>query len=400
MKLLKMQLFTFIAVLFTNFFSLHTISKAEEPTWVIDKNTGCKVWDTPEPNKSVSWSGECVNGKAHGNGTLIIYKNNIELSKFYFTTKNGLTMVDGHITASVDISSYHFRIREEDINRYKHWTIEGIVNKEINLSYRPVANYIMDKAGHFALNNCSRKNLSPRVTILLYSQGNEGGDDYAVSGSLHLTNYTNDLLWWNEHDNVARNKRISEEEKAYNAKLEEKKRLDQEEKERQQAILAEKKRLEEEKKRQEMEVKERQKEERRRQEMAALKAKEERERAEVIKRRDEFVKKNRVEEWPDISELFANPFIYEGKTVAIQIVFLTMQTATQGLFTGSNAVIVVSDIPKGQFKEAGSIVVLAGKVLGKTEQQLPILGLMQVPHLTFVGVHFCQDNNCKDIIPE
>ena len=79
-----------------------------------------------------------------------------------------------------------------------------------------------------------------------------------------------------------------------------------------------------------------------------------------------------------------------------------MQTATQGIFgVGINDVpIIVSDIPKGMFKEEGLIVVLASKVIGKTELQIPLWGLMQVPHLKFVGVHFCKDYTCKDIIPE
>lgn len=397
MKSLKIRLFTVIAVLFTDFSLPHTIINAKEPTWVIDKNTGCKVWLNLPSDESIAWSGECANGKAHGNGTLVTYKNNIESSKIYFTTKNGLSMVNGHVTASVDTSSYNFRIFEDERYRYtRFWVIEGVVSKDINLSYKTVADYIMDKAGHFALKNCSRKNHSQRVTIMLYY---EGDDNCAVRGVLQLTNDTNKLRWL-EYDNIARNKRISEEDVEYNAKLKEKRRLEQEEKARQQAKLAEKKRLEEEKKRQEMKVRERQEEERKRQEMTARKAKEERERAEAIKRRDEFVKKNGVKEWPDISELSANPFVYEGQTIAIKAHFETMQTATQGIFGVDNAPVIVSDIPKGLFKEGGLIVVLAGRVLGKTELQVPLFGLIQVPYLKFVGVHFCQEYNCKDIIPE
>ena len=123
----------------------------------------------------------------------------------------------------------------------------------------------------------------------------------------------------------------------------------------------------------------------------------------VNKRRDEFIKKNRVEEWPNISEFFANPFIYEGKIVALPVSFQEMQSATQGIFSDVRnpfQAFVVSDIPKGMFKISGTIVVLAGNVLGKTKLEFPLFGLMQVPHLKFVGVHFCKENNCKDIIPE
>ncbi|NUO09433.1 MAG: hypothetical protein HUU08_12270 [Candidatus Brocadia sp.] len=398
MKSLKMQLFTLITIMFTNFLLLNTIVKAEKPTWVVDKNSGCKIWLSLQSSESIAWLGECVDGKAHGNGTLVIYKNTIENSKIYCTTKNGLTMADGHLTVNVDTSAYNFSIFEDD--RYRHtrlWNIKGIVNKDINLSYKPVADYIMEKAGYFALKNCSRKNHSQRVTVLLFQDGN---DNYAVRGVLQLTNDTNKLRWL-EYDNIARDKHISQEDEEYNAKLKEKKRLEQEEKARYQAKLAEKKRLEEEKKRQEMEVRERQEEERKRQEIAALRAKEEQKRAEAIKRRDEFVKNNSVEEWPDISELYVNPFVYEGKIIAIQTDFETMQTATQGIFGGKGETFfVVSDIQKGMFRESGLIVVLAGRVLGKTELQVPLLGLMQVPHLKFVGVHFCQDYNCNDIIPK
>lgn len=305
-------------------------------------------------------------------------------------------MVNGRLTASVETSSYNFGIFKETPGMMGLFrVIKGVVNKDINLSYTPVADYIMGKAGHFASKNCPEKVRVQYVTILLYY---EGEDNYAVKSELNITSDTNEFR---RCDNVARNKRISQEEVEYNAKLKEKRRLEQEEKARQQAELAEKKRLEEEKKRQEMEAREKQEDERKRQEMAARKAKEDRERVEAIKRRDEFTKKNGVKECPDISELSVNPFVYEGKTIAIKTHFLTMQTATQGNFfvdVGNGAFFVVSDIPKGMFKEAVSIIVLAGRVLGKIELQLPLLGLMQVPHLKFVGVHFCQDKNCNDII--
>lgn len=130
---------------------------------------------------------------------------------------------------------------------------------------------------------------------------------------------------------------------------------------------------------------------------------EEEKRKDEKEKRNEFVKKNSVEEWPDISEFSVNPFIYEGKIVALRVSFREMQTATQGIFADligmGSQLYVVSDIPKGMFKESGTLV-LAGKVLGKTELQVPLLGLMRVPHLKFVGIHYCQDYDCNDIIPE
>lgn len=132
----------------------------------------------------------------------------------------------------------------------------------------------------------------------------------------------------------------------------------------------------------------------------AIRAQQKKEKEDVRKRLDEFLKKNGVETWPSMNELSGNPFIYEGKTIALMASFSTMETATQGIFNNSREPFIVTDIPKGTFKKSGTIVVLAGKVLGKTELQNHLLGLMQVPHLKFVGVHFCKDGNCSDIISE
>jgi hypothetical protein len=123
------------------------------------------------------------------------------------------------------------------------------------------------------------------------------------------------------------------------------------------------------------------------------------------KRLNEFVSKNGVKAYPSIDELYANPFVYEGKTIAIVAFFEAMESATSGIFMVSTGQwsnpkpFFVSGIPKGIFRVSGKVIFLAGKVLGKTETPLPLFGL-QVPHLKFVDVHFCKDNKCSDIIPD
>lgn len=121
--------------------------------------------------------------------------------------------------------------------------------------------------------------------------------------------------------------------------------------------------------------------------------KQEKERAEVRRRYDEFVRKYGVKEWPSPKEFFVNPFVYEGKIVAIELEFSKMLSATEGLFSREEhaatlGYIVVSNIPKGLFTSRKQVV-LAGRVMGKKEG---------VPHLKFVGVHFCKDWSCSDII--
>ena len=68
-----------------------------------------------------------------------------------------------------------------------------------------------------------------------------------------------------------------------------------------------------------------------------------------------------------------------------------MESATSGIFIGGGdfaPTIVVSNIPKGLFTASETRVILAGKVLGNIELKLPLLGIMQVPHLKFVDVYF------------
>jgi len=108
-------------------------------------------------------------------------------------------------------------------------------------------------------------------------------------------------------------------------------------------------------------------------------------------RKEQFVKKHGVVEWPSPETLLVNPFIYEGKTIGISAEFCEMTSATQAIFklrsaeTGPFAVyskpIIVSGIPKGLFTKE-EVVELAGKMLGKKDGRT---------HLKFVGAYFYKD---------
>ena len=132
------------------------------------------------------------------------------------------------------------------------------------------------------------------------------------------------------------------------------------------------------------------------------KARAEKEQMEVRGRYDRFVKTNGVKQWPTIQELMTNPFVYEGTTVAIEATFEEMATATQGVFAcrvgGTDHFLVVSGIAKATFTKRAPVV-LAGRVLGKTEVKGGF-GSLAVPHLNFAAVHFCADWGCRDIIPK
>ncbi len=44
---------------------------AQEDNWIVDGRTGCAIWNpNPSPEETVSWLGDCVDGKTSGKGLL------------------------------------------------------------------------------------------------------------------------------------------------------------------------------------------------------------------------------------------------------------------------------------------------------------------------------------------
>ena len=65
-------------------------SFAQQGEWIKDKNTGCKIWNSnPAPNETITWTGKCVNGFAHGEGTLQWYKNSVKNGKYEGNYEHG-----------------------------------------------------------------------------------------------------------------------------------------------------------------------------------------------------------------------------------------------------------------------------------------------------------------------
>jgi hypothetical protein len=376
MKYFRIMSIIFLLTLLTELLSLH-VTKAAEPNWITtDKR--CKVWNpNPQPNESVTWSGECINGKAHGNGILIWYKNGIEFSRDIMSTENGSFMEEGVFKAKVESSSIELILQKcDNITSYRGITV--FVNEKIDLSLNHVVESILEKAAQFAIEKCPRNQKFSNIAVTifqgkfkdleeLYQKYNTPSPsnynqikyykDLYKNEVVSARNYDNDKLTWSEYNNKPLQKRRSEEKAKYDAIV---------------------KTLQEEKSRREIE---------------ARRAEEERKKQEVRKRYNEFVKKNGVQAWPSGNELSANPFVYEGKTVAIRAEFKEMLTPTQGIFD----YFVVSNIPKGLFTSSRTNVVLAGRVIGKTEVKMGLE--MSVPHLKFVGVHFCKNYDCSDILP-
>lgn len=113
-----------------------------------------------------------------------------------------------------------------------------------------------------------------------------------------------------------------------------------------------------------------------------------------------FARKYGVQELVKESDLFTNPFLYQGKTIAVVLQFERMMTANSATFKGGNGIFVVSSIPTGTYRSArGRSDLLAVRVVGMTELKgLPFVNSMQAPNLRFVGVHFCAESGCSDIL--
>lgn len=109
-----------------------------------------------------------------------------------------------------------------------------------------------------------------------------------------------------------------------------------------------------------------------------------------------FAKANGVAHFVTIQQLAVNPFVYQNQVVAIYGEFQQMNSATQGLFSSNDKTFVVSAIPTVRFTQQRSMVMLAGRVLGNIEIKLPVLGPTLVPHLSFVGSAFCQQQGCSE----
>jgi len=69
--------------------------------WIADSKTNCKVWnDNPQPNETISWSGDCGDGYAYGSGIIIWYKNGKENTQYKGAMFRGKHAGKGTITWS------------------------------------------------------------------------------------------------------------------------------------------------------------------------------------------------------------------------------------------------------------------------------------------------------------
>lgn len=359
-------------------------ARTTQQSWIADEQTGCKVFNLyPKQNQSISWSGKCVDGLAYGYGILQWHQNGIKSFEEEFTSKNGAMMQHGVAVATVDTSSVDFeptkcqkdRKDKQGVQWFESYRIvKGDVSMDIDLGQPKVVEKILSIAEQIAWRECPAKSSLynavdySNVNVELY-QNNE----LAVWARSYPKNMidprqsTKEGTVWGEFRNLVFNKRVAEYNKSYE------------------------------------EVKKKNEEETRRNEEKKRTVEEENRKLEISKQYDSFMSKYGIQEWPAPETVSTNPFIFEGKIVAIVADFEEMLSATQGIFLIGHFIdardtpIIVSSIPKGILSKKGTVV-LAGRGLGKTVLEGP-LGAMKIPHVEFVGIHFCSNLRCSEIIP-
>ena len=271
----------------------------------------------------------------------------------------------------------------------------GVVAKEIDLSQQDdTAKQILERGGRFAQDRCpvplgrsrgpyniTAKGQFENITVRLsrgdpatltddFDKRDRAEDPFQLPRErmlhaaypdhvVHARNTDAERLTWSEYDNEASSAR----KKAERIKL-----ANEQERQRQQLIA---------------------------QQMEIARTAQQRVQSEIAARSAAFVKGNGVVHFVTIQQLTANPFVYQGQVVAIYCEFQQMSSATQALFSSNDRPFVVSAIPRARFTQQSSMVMLAGRVSGNIEMKLG-LGTTLVPHLSFVGSAFCQQQGCSE----
>lgn len=111
---------------------------------------------------------------------------------------------------------------------------------------------------------------------------------------------------------------------------------------------------------------------------------------ETKKMLDAFLQKFKVDIWlasnEMISRLASNPFQWKGKIVGFEAEFGGMLSEDSGIFDlGNFVLVIVKGLPSTQFTRSGEWFLLAGRVQGTSQTQLPFLGNVSVPALSFIG---------------
>ena len=133
--------------------------------WAYDESTSCQM--APHPHMMVSqiaWSGDCIDGKAHGNGTVDYFDDDgLWLWRHEVSEMNGLTLVDGRLVVDVPPDAVTYDIPFTEYRSANCATSVGLthrhviisVNEDIDLTNDLIARQIMETGTLIARATCS-----------------------------------------------------------------------------------------------------------------------------------------------------------------------------------------------------------------------------------------------------
>jgi hypothetical protein len=106
-----------------------------------------------------------------------------------------------------------------------------------------------------------------------------------------------------------------------------------------------------------------------------------------------FLKRYGASDFVEIEKLAANPYIYEGKTIAVVIGFLQMMSRDTALFmTGFGHGLVASGVPGQKLTKGGQLTIVVGKVSGQKKVDIG-MGAVDVPLIKAKDVYLCPDQD-------
>jgi hypothetical protein len=118
LKSVRFSLFVLATAMLSTLYG-QDMTKAAEGTWLKDPITGCGIWNSaPQGNEMISWSGDCLDGKASGFGVLVWLEDGKIVGRFTGTMANGKAEGRGKLHFQVEdgFASYDGDFRASEMH--------------------------------------------------------------------------------------------------------------------------------------------------------------------------------------------------------------------------------------------------------------------------------------------
>ena len=107
---------------------------AAEPGWILDARTDCAVWNwNPLPNESMTWSGECRDGRAYGPGVVQWFQHDVPTEAVIGEYRDGRLRGDDEARAGGD--AYGAGDYATALRKYRQAAEMGHAAAQNNLAY-------------------------------------------------------------------------------------------------------------------------------------------------------------------------------------------------------------------------------------------------------------------------